>query len=77
MPGRIAGRCRLRRRERGGCRAQSHTVGVYNLAPDAGQIAKLGVPVSAFNVEGEVSLDPATYGVRTTFENVDETPATI
>jgi hypothetical protein len=44
---------------------------VYNLAPDPGQIAKLGFRFGeALGVQGNVTLRPGDYGLRTTFENV-------
>ena len=48
---------------------------VYNLAPDPGDLAKLGFLAVVFNVQGDVSLDPNSYGLRATFEDVDEVPA--
>jgi hypothetical protein len=48
-------------------------VPVYNLAPNAGEIAKLGFLVAGnLYVEGGVSLRPDDYGLRTTFHNVSE-----
>jgi uncharacterized repeat protein (TIGR01451 family) len=47
------------------------TAPVYNLTTNPGEIAKLGFyPVSG--IQGSVSLRPGDYGVRTTFQNINE-----
>jgi len=45
---------------------------VFNLAPDPGDVAKLGIAAPEFNIEGVVSVDPSTYRLKTTFENTIE-----
>ncbi len=48
---------------------------VYNLAPNPGEVAKLGFyALSVVAVEGDVSLRGSDYGLRATFHNVDEGP---
>ena len=54
---------------------QVYSEPVYNLAPEPGDVAKLGFRTVVFNIQGDVSLDPRTYGLRATFEDVDEVPA--
>jgi uncharacterized repeat protein (TIGR01451 family) len=53
------------------------TVPVYNLTPNPGEVAKLGFFAANFGVQGEISVRPGDYGVRTTFTNIDETPAAL
>ena len=43
---------------------------VYNLIPDSGQISKIGFNAVAFNIQGDVSLRPGDYGLRTSFRNL-------
>jgi hypothetical protein len=51
---------------------------VYNLAPNPGDVAKLGfLVVGNFGIQGEVTLRPGDYGLTTTFHNTDEAPAEI
>ncbi len=49
------------------------TTPVYNLTPNPGEVARLGFFVSIFGIQGTVSLRPGDYGVRTTFQNINET----
>jgi len=42
---------------------------VFNLAPNPGEVAKLGFFVSAFTIQGEVFLRPGDDGIRTSFLN--------
>ena len=42
---------------------------VFNLAPNPGEVAKLGFFVSSFGIQGEVFLRPGDDGVRTSFLN--------
>jgi uncharacterized repeat protein (TIGR01451 family) len=45
---------------------------VYNLAPNPGEVAKLGFPVgNIFYIQGAITLR-GDYGLRTTFENIDD-----
>jgi hypothetical protein len=49
---------------------------VYNLAPNPGELSKLGFfAAPGLPVEGVVSLRPGDYGLRATFDNVNETLA--
>ncbi len=49
---------------------------LYNLAPNPGELAKLAFyALNIFAVEGEVSLNPSNYGLKTVFHNTDESPA--
>jgi uncharacterized repeat protein (TIGR01451 family) len=49
---------------------------LYNVAPNPGAAAKLGFSVGGiFAVQGSVTVRPGDYGLRTTFENVDESLA--
>jgi uncharacterized repeat protein (TIGR01451 family) len=49
---------------------------VYNLAASPGELARLAFyALNVFPVEGEVTLRPGDYGLRTTFHNTDESPA--
>lgn len=52
-------------------------VPVYNLSTNPGEIAKLGFQAVAFGVQGTVSLRPGDYGVRTTFEDINERDAQV
>ncbi len=56
---------------------ESPTIPVYNLTPSPGEVAKLGFFAVSFGVQGEISMRPGDYGIRTTFTNIDETPAVI
>jgi uncharacterized repeat protein (TIGR01451 family) len=58
-----------------GSSIQVYNEPVYNLAPEPGDVAKLGFRAAVFNVQGDVSINPEGYGLRATFEDVDETPA--
>jgi hypothetical protein len=52
----------------------AHTYPVYNLAPNHGEVAKLGFLIGGqFGIQGEVSLRPGDYGLTTTFHNINET----
>ena len=53
------------------------TIPIYNLTPNPGEVAKLGFFAVQFGIQGEISVRPGDYGVRTTFTNVDESPAAI
>ncbi|HSZ68774.1 MAG TPA: hypothetical protein VK756_00270 [Solirubrobacteraceae bacterium] len=49
---------------------------VYNLTPNPGAVAKLGFsPADLFGVQGNVTVRPGDYGLRTTFEDVSEAEA--
>jgi uncharacterized repeat protein (TIGR01451 family) len=49
---------------------------VYNLEPNPGEVAKLGfTPGSIFGVQGNVSVRPGDYGLRTSFEDINESEA--
>jgi len=53
-------------------------VPVYNLTPNPGEVAKLGFEVAgSFGIQGQISLSPGDYRVRTSFQNIDETAAQI
>ncbi len=43
---------------------------VYNLIPDSGQISKIGFYADTFHIQGDVSLRPGDYGLRTAFRNL-------
>ncbi len=46
---------------------------VYNLSPNSGEVAKIGFLIAGnVYVEGDVSLRPGDYGLRTTFHNISE-----
>ena len=50
--------------------AQVYTDPVYNLAPEPGDVAKLGFPVVGFDVEGDVTVRPGDYGLQARFQNI-------
>ncbi len=50
--------------------AQVYTDPVYNLAPEPGDVAKLGFPVVGFNVEGDITVRPGDYGLQARFQNI-------
>ncbi len=43
---------------------------VYNLIPDSGKISKIGFYADTFHIQGDVSLRPGDYGLRTAFRNL-------
>ena len=45
---------------------------VYNLAPDPGDVAKLGFDVDGFFIEGDVTVLPGSYALQTRFQNISE-----
>jgi uncharacterized repeat protein (TIGR01451 family) len=46
---------------------------VYNLSPNPGEVAKFGFFVAGnFGIQGNVSVRPGDYGLRTTFHNINE-----
>jgi uncharacterized repeat protein (TIGR01451 family) len=46
---------------------------VYNLAPNPGDVAKLGFSVAGnFNIQGGISVRPGDYGLRATFHNTNQ-----
>ena len=52
-------------------RRSSATVPVFNVTTNPGEISKLAFSVFDFGIQGTVSLDPGTYGVRTTFRHIN------
>ncbi|MGA9877066.1 MAG: hypothetical protein WBQ21_14790 [Solirubrobacteraceae bacterium] len=46
---------------------------VYNLAPEPGDVAKLGFNAIAFNVQADVTVRPSDYGLQTSFRDIKET----
>ncbi len=60
-----------------GFKVDHTTIPIYNLTPNPGEVAKLGFFAVQFGVQGEVSVRPGDYGVRTVFRNIDETPAEV
>jgi hypothetical protein len=49
---------------------------VYNLAPNPGEVARIGFSLGATTgilIEGGVSVRPGDYGLRTVFTNINET----
>jgi uncharacterized repeat protein (TIGR01451 family) len=53
------------------------TLPVYNLTPNPGEVARLGFFAIEFGIQGEISVRPGDYGVRTTFTNIDESLAAL
>ena len=49
---------------------QVYTSPVYNLAPEPGDVAKLGFMVVSFDIEGDVTVRPGDYGLQTRFQNI-------
>ena len=47
-----------------------YTDPVYNLAPEPGDVAKLGFLVVGFDVEGDVTVRPGDYGLQARFQNI-------
>ena len=43
---------------------------IYNLAPEPGDVAKLGFVLAALYVEGDVTVRPGDYGLQTRFQNI-------
>ena len=43
---------------------------VYNLAPEPGDVAKLGFMPSGFRIQGDVTVNPDGYGLQTRFQNI-------
>ncbi len=59
-----------------GARPDTFIEPLYNASPDPGAAAKLGFSAGGiFAVQGSVTVRPGDYGLRATFENVDEGPA--
>jgi uncharacterized repeat protein (TIGR01451 family) len=58
-----------------GFRHEMATAAVYNLAPDPGDVAKLGFLAVVFNIQGSVSVRPEDDGLRTVFEDAPQGPA--
>jgi hypothetical protein len=54
---------------------QVFTEPVYNLAPEPGDVAKLGFKALVFRVQGDVTVLPGDYGLQATFQNIKETGA--
>jgi uncharacterized repeat protein (TIGR01451 family) len=50
---------------------------VYNLAPNPGEVVKFGFMALLFGVQGTVSLRPGDYGIRTSFQNIDDLPVQV
>jgi uncharacterized repeat protein (TIGR01451 family) len=48
---------------------------VYNLAPEPGDVAKLGFVAVAFNIQGDVTVRPGDYGAEVRFQNIKGTGA--
>jgi uncharacterized repeat protein (TIGR01451 family) len=46
---------------------------VYNLSTNPGEIAKLGFYAAFEGVQGTISVRPGDYGVRTTFQGINDT----
>ena len=44
---------------------------VYNLAPEPGDVAKLGFLVKVVHVQADVTVLPGSYALRTTFHNIN------
>jgi uncharacterized repeat protein (TIGR01451 family) len=51
------------------------TAPVYNLAPDPGDVAKLGFVAVIFNIQGSVSVRRGDYALQTDFEDIPQYPA--
>lgn len=45
---------------------------IYNLTTNPGEIAKLGFSALVLGIQGTISLRPGDYGVRTTFQNIND-----
>jgi hypothetical protein len=46
---------------------------VYNLAPEPGDVAKLGFAVArSIHIQGDVTVRPGDYGLQTRFQNIDQ-----
>jgi uncharacterized repeat protein (TIGR01451 family) len=43
---------------------------VYNLAPEPGDVAKLGFMPAGFGIQGDVTVNPDGYGLQTRFQNI-------
>ena len=48
---------------------------LYDLSPDAGEVAKIGFNAIAFNIQADISLQPGDDGLRTSFRNVTTSSA--
>jgi hypothetical protein len=58
--------------------AGAHLEPVYNLSPDPGAVAKLGFAIGTdFAYEGDVSVRPEDYGLKTTFFNATAGPVDV
>ena len=51
----------------------ANTVPVYNLAPEPGDVAKIGFPIygGIAHVQADVTVLPGTYQLKTTFHNIN------
>jgi uncharacterized repeat protein (TIGR01451 family) len=52
-----------------------YTEPVYNLAPEPGDVAKLGFEAVAFDIQGDVTVRPGNYGLQARFQNIKGTGA--
>jgi hypothetical protein len=50
---------------------ETETHPVYNLAPEPGDVAKLGFRAITARVQADVTVLPGTYQLKTTFHNID------
>jgi uncharacterized repeat protein (TIGR01451 family) len=48
-----------------------YTVPVYDLAPEPGDVAKIGIFVIAAHAQADVTVLPGDYALRTTFHNIN------
>ena len=58
----------------GGANRDVDTEPIYNLAPEPGDVAKLGFPVASgsAHIQADVSVRPGDYGLQTRFQNINE-----
>ncbi len=50
---------------------EADTQPLYNLAPEPGDVAKIGLFVKVAHVQADVTVLPGSYALRTTFHNID------